>query len=217
MNEQITNISHDLRTPLASILGYFELIESDEVTSDDKKNYLKIIKSRSIMLRNLLDNYYDLVQGESETNALVMQTVNLKKSLIEVASLFYLDFKEAGIELEIDDPLPEISVIADYTQLERVFGNLLRNVVKHGYSTCVIRHKQNKKTITTTIKNKTKPPVAIDIHQVFNRSYSADKTRMNGNTGIGLTITKVILEKMGHTISAEIFDDWFIITLEWKV
>lgn len=214
LKEQITNVSHDLRTPLASILGYFELMNGD-ITTDEKEQYLNIIKKRAKLLQDLLDNYYDLVQAELEQQELQMNTLDVGKLINDVLATFYYDFSDSGIAVEIEGGSKGLTIMADEILLQRVFVNLLQNVLNHGCEQCLISHKSQNRTI---IKNKVISVKQVEIKKVFNRLYSADKTRNTGNTGIGLTITKLLLEKMGHQISAELTEDgWFLIEIVWQI
>jgi len=218
IKEQITNISHDLRTPLASILGFFELIEDACVTDEEKEQYLNTIKRRAELLRNLLDNYYDLAQIESEKRELQMNRVNVGELLIDVLAIFYYDFTDKEIVVDIIGELEHFQVLADKELLQRVFVNLVQNVLKHGHERCEIIHESRENQVYTIIKNKIAIGNQVEIKKVFNRLYSADKTRNLGNTGIGLTIAKLLIEKMGHDVQAELTDDnWFLIKINWQI
>jgi len=217
IKEQITNISHDLRTPLASILGYFELIEDETTTAKEKEQYLTTIKGRAELLRNLLDNYYDLAQIESEQQELQMNLVSVGELFIDVLALFYYDFSDKDMTVEIMGELEQFKVFADKELLQRVFVNLVQNVLKHGSQRCEISHESCENQVCTIIKNKVADGNQVEIKKVFNRLYSADKTRNLGNTGIGLTIAKVLIEKMGHEVQADLTDDnWFSIKIIWQ-
>ena len=214
LKEQITNVSHDLRTPLASILGYFELM-NDIITLDEKEQYLDIVKKRAKLLQTLIDNYYDFVQVELGEQEVQMNNVNISHFLNDVLAALYYDFSDKGIAIEVEGATDEFTVLADEQLIQRVFVNLFQNVLKHGCKACVINHNSNGRTM---IKNKFNSSNQIEIEKVFNRLYSADKTRNNGNTGIGLTITQALLEKMGHKIRAELTEDgWFLIEIIWQL
>lgn len=214
LKEQITNVSHDLRTPLASIIGYFELM-NDDITTNEQEQYLDIIKKRAKLLQQLIDNYYNLVQVELEEQELQMSSVNVINLLNDVLATFYYDFSDKKMIIEFEEKTAELTVLADEQLLQRVFVNLFQNVLKHGSDACVISHNSDGRT---TIKNKFKTISQIEIEKVFNRLYSVDKTRNNGNTGIGLTIAQVLLEKMGHKIRAELTEDsCFLIEIIWQL
>jgi len=218
LKEQVTNVSYDLRTPLASILGYFELIEDPETTVEEKEEYLTIVKRRAELLRNLLDHYYDLAQIESEEQEIQMTLVHVGALLIDVLALFYYDFSDKKMVVEITGELDSFETLADKELLQRVFVNLVQNVLKHGHERCEISHESYENQVCTVIKNKVADGNQVEIKKVFNRLYSADKTRNLGNTGIGLTIAKLLIEKMGHRVEAELTEDgWFSIRVVWQI
>ena len=214
--EQMTNASHDLRTPLASILGYFELLEDETLPPSEKQEYLDMIKKRAKLLKSLLDNYYELSKLESETFLLEMKGIDLEAALSEVLAAFYPDFVRKSIVLDIAPATRRLNIMGDEQTLERILVNLIQNVLQHGSQSCSLFHTiQENGVIITTISNRVLQPEKIEIDKVFNRLYSVDRTRSFGNTGIGLTIAKLLLEKIGHSLEAALEDDQFIITIKW--
>ena len=216
LKEQMTNISHDLRTPLASILGYFELINDKETTKGEQEEYLGMIQKRALLLRNLLDNYYDLARLESEQQSLVMESLDVNHLLNEILATFYYDFTNKEIAIELPNNPPKIKILANEPLLQRALVNLLSNVLKHGCKLCRISHQLAHGQQITTIANKVSHPEKIMIERVFGRSYSGSKSRTSQNTGIGLTVTKLLLEKMGHQVRAELIEDEFAIFIDWR-
>ncbi len=217
LKEQMTNISHDLRTPLASILGYFELMNDEETTEEEKQQYLKVIQKRSKLLQVLIANYYDLARIESDEYPLQMRTIHVNTMLAEILATFYYDFSNKCMNVEVSQDSPSLHVLADEKMLHRVFINLIQNVLKHGCEECKIAHQINDNHGFTKITNKTSKVEDMEIEQVFTRLYSLDKTRNTGSAGIGLTIAHLLLEKMGHQITADIDEDgWFSITIYWN-
>ena len=217
LKEQMMNIFHDIRTPLASILGYFELLSDKTTTEEEQKRYLQVIQKRAQLLRILLYNYYDLAQVESDELSLQLTSVDVRAVFAEILATFYDDFSKKGIKVEVSQDVLNGKVIADKELLNRVFINLIQNILKHGQEECRIIHQNSDNQFLTQITNKVANPDPIEIDQVFNRLYSADKTRNAGNTGIGLTIAQILLKKMGHQIDAKLTEKgWFTITIHWK-
>jgi len=218
LKEQMTNISHDLRTPLASILGYFELMSDKEATEKEKQRYLEMIQKRARLLQILIANYYDLARIESNEYPLQMRTINVNAALAEILATFYYDFSTKHLEVKVIQKGCSLNVLADEKMLHRVFINLIQNVLKHGIEECRIIHQAGDNQAFTKIMNKTSKTGHVDIGQVFNRLYSLDKTRNSENTGIGLTIAHLLIEKMGHKIAAKLSEDgWFSIIIYWKL
>lgn len=217
LKEQMTNISHDLRTPLASILGYFELMNDEEATEEETQQYLKMIQKRAKLLQVLLANYYDLARIESDEYPLQMRSIDASAMLAEILATFYYDFSNKNMKVEVIQDIPSLNVLADEKMLHRVFINIIQNVLKHGREECRIVHQANNNQMVTKIMNKISESADIDIEQVFARLYSLDKARSSGSTGIGLTIAHILIEKMGHEIDAELNEEgWFSIIIYWK-
>jgi len=217
LKEQMTHISHDLRTPLASILGYFELMNDAAASTVEKNQYLKMIEKRAQLLQALLTHYYDLARIESSEYHVQMSNVEVGALLAETLALFYSDFSNKQIDVKVNQEHAALNTSGDRDMLRRVFVNLIENVLKHGVKQCKIIHQINDEQAWTTIMNQTAKPNQIVIEQVFNRLYTADLTRNFNNTGIGLTIVQLLLEKMGHQVSAQLSEaGWFSIVIHWR-
>lgn len=216
--EQITNISHDLRTPLASILGYFELINHEEIDEGSKAHYLGVVQKRAHLLQTLLNHYYELTKIDSDALTLQMSLVDVGELLAEVLVTFYDDFSSKQMKVEVIQKLETLKIVADNGQLQHVFINLIQNVLQHGCEQCRVVHEIQRNQTVTMVMNKVLNPEQIEIMKVFNRLYTTDKTRNSQNTGLGLTITQLLIEKMGHQINAALSESgWFVITIIWQV
>ena len=132
IRRQISNISHDLRTPLTSILGYLQLLEGDTLTPEERREYLVIVQGRAKALQSLITSFYDLSRLEGEEYPLSRERVDLYHVLSELVAEFYNDFEGSGFTMtvELQEGLPP--VIADASGVLRVFTNLIRNALEHG-------------------------------------------------------------------------------------
>ena len=132
LRRQIANISHDLRTPLTSILGYLQLLEGEELPPERRAEYLAIVAGRAKTLQTLITSFYDLSRLEGGEYPLERQKVDLRPVLSQLLAAFYGDFTQAGFEVEVE--LPDIlpPVQADPGGVLRIFTNLLRNALDHG-------------------------------------------------------------------------------------
>lgn len=216
MKESIANISHDLRTPLTSIIGYMQLIEDDNLSDSEKKEYIQIVKKRAKNLQILIESFYDLSRLESREYRLKFESVDLSKILCDTLASFYNDFLKAGIEptIEIDKKLPE--VIADENAVKRVISNLTLNIIKHAKGSTEISLKKQGQFIVMKFKNAAPDLKKEDCGHLFDRFFMADRTRNGNNTGLGLTIAKELVEQMENSIYAELIDGNLVITIRWK-
>lgn len=199
LRNTITNLSHDLRTPITSMVGYIQLLSKEDTLTDKQKEYLAIIESRIQTLRGLVEQLfqYSLVY-EQELPEFKKEDVRLV--LEEALLLFYKDFEAKGITLKLeltDEPM--IREI-DRLSLKRVFMNIIKNALKHGKEEVEITQTDHQ----IIFKNKTNGIDHIDIGKLFNRFFTLAKERQTESYGLGLTIAKLLIEKMGYHIAAEL-------------
>ncbi len=215
LRKQIANISHDLRTPLTSILGYVQLIKDKSTSEEEKQEYLDIIEKRSKVLQNLITSFYDL--SRLEANDLEFKKVNVESLLREIVAAFYNDFidKDFKVEVDLQEKLP--AIIADENAVIRIFTNIFQNALKHGNKTMSICQRQVDGLIISTFSNRVENFTQEDLEHVFDRFFTADRMRTGQNTGLGLTIVKKLTESMGHEVSASLEDEVFTIQVRFKL
>ena len=137
LRRQIANVSHDLRTPLTSILGYLQLLEDEALPAAERREYLTVVASRAKALQSLITSFYDLSRLESGEYPLRREKVDLYTSLSGLLAAFYNDFTDAGFDVTVDLAQGLPSVTADPSGVLRVFTNLLRNALDRDRWRCV--------------------------------------------------------------------------------
>lgn len=196
LKEAVTNISHDLRTPLTAICGYIDLLEAEEMTENTKR-YLAQIKERTEALKALTEELfrYSVVSSVSEMN---YETVNVGKALEEALLSFYGAFGQKNITPQIS--LPEDAVVRtlDAAALSRVFENIIGNALKYSDGDFYV---MMEKTGVITFSNTSSALSSVDVGKLFDRFFTVDSARKT--TGLGLSIAKLLTERMGGAISAE--------------
>ena len=216
LRASITNMSHDLRTPLTSIMGYLQMIKSEKSSETDKKEYMDIVEKRTKSLQQLISSFYDLSRIEGNEYKFNYKKVNLSNILCENIALFYNDFINNNIEpvIEIEEGIKEI--ISDERAITRIFSNLIGNMIKHGENFVKITLKQENDMIITEFINKATGLTEENVDKLFDRFYTVDNSRSNKNTGLGLYITRILVEKLGHNIKANLKGDNLVISIAWK-
>lgn len=216
LRASITNMSHDLRTPLTSIMGYLQMIKSEKSSETDKKEYMDIVEKRTRSLQQLISSFYDLSRIEGNEYNFNYKKVNLSNVLCENIALFYNDFINNSIEpvIEIEEGIKEI--ISDEGAITRIFSNLIGNMIKHGENFVKITLKQENDVIITEFINKATGLTQENVDKLFDRFYTVDNSRSDRNTGLGLYITKILVEKLGHNIKANLKEDNLVISITWK-
>ncbi|MPM15968.1 Adaptive-response sensory-kinase SasA [bioreactor metagenome] len=217
LRRQIANVSHDLRTPLTSILGYLQLLEGENLTKAERSEYLNIVKERAQALQALITSFYDLTRLEGGEYPLTREPVDLRRMLGDLIAAFYGDFTQKGMEVSahLADNAP--AVYADANAVTRVFTNLIGNALKHGNSTVTILLYRDKNRVITSFSNEAPGLKNEDVAHLFDRFYTADKMRSGQNTGLGLAIVKALVEQMGHRVAASLNNGIFTVSVFWKI
>lgn len=217
LRASISNMSHDLRTPLTSIMGYLQLVKSAKSSDEDTEKYLNIIENRTKALQALITSFYEISRIEGNEYKFEYKKLSLSDLLCENIALFYNDFINAAIEpiIEIDEKTTEI--ITDQNAVNRIFSNLINNMLKHGKKFVKITLKEKDNVIVTEFINEAKNLTQSDIERLFDRFYTADKSRSDKNTGLGLCITKTLVNRLGNDIKAELKDGNLIISIAWRI
>lgn len=215
--DEIANISHDLRTPLTSILGYLQLAQTEDCTEEERKEYLRIAENRAHSLQTLLVGFYNLSRLGADGYPLKPEAVLAGEILCQLAADYYGDFTAAGMEPSLQLPGDLPPVWADRNGMARVFGNLMQNAIKHGSRTLFIRGRQVGDAVEILFSNEAPGLKEEDVRQLFDRFFTADRMRTGQNTGLGLAIVKALCEKMGGQVEASLSDGVLTFTTRWKV
>ncbi len=215
LRRQIANVSHDLRTPLTSILGYLQLLEQEELSEEDRKSYLDIIENRARVLQSLITSFYDLSRLEAGEYPITREIVDLKEVIGTLLAAFY-DELEGKFQVEVDLPETLPSVWGDRAALERVYTNLIRNALEHGTGTLTIQARCLGQEVETCFSNGGAALKGDDLPHVFDRFFTKDKIRTGHNTGLGLAIVKALAQQMKGRVWAELDGDRFSVLLSWK-
>ena len=198
-NELITNVAHDLRTPLTTIVGYLELIKDDTALSkEDVHKYSGIAYEKSIRLQEMMDDLFEFTKLDNADIKLNKSMINLSGLIMQMTDEFYPSFKDCNITPIVDLPEENIYVQGDGQLLARVFDNLISNALKYGYhnTDLKIEVSGDEKYATVKVINHGDTIAPDDIPLLFNKFYRTDSSRNSktGGTGLGLAITKNIVD-----------------------
>jgi signal transduction histidine kinase len=217
LKQAIANISHDLRTPLTSVLGYIQLLDSDELSNEDKKSYLAITRNRTKQLQTLLTDFFELSVIDSTDYELRLERLKLNNLVGEILLSYYEMFRERHIEPIIQIAGEALMVIADAKAVTRVIENLIINAIRHSSGNVAVTLEQHLTSVVLTISNDTERLTETDVSHFFDRFYKADQTRSSNNTGLGLSIVQGLMRKMNGEISAELIDNRLYIKCKWPL
>lgn len=197
-NDLITGVSHDLRTPLTSILGFLELIEQDRYRDEvELRYYVDIAYDKTLSLRKLID---DLFEYTRINNGMPLQTAVLDMNgfIRQLAEEFVPTFEREGMLLRVDAEDGDLPVLADGDQLARAYENLIANALQYGKEGVYvdIRVASEDGQVVVQVANCGNPIPEADLPFIFDRFYRGDRSRSKetGGTGLGLAIAKSIIE-----------------------
>ena len=209
LKDAVTNISHDLRTPLTAICGYLDLLDAEEKT-ENAKRYIEQIANRTEALKALTEELfrYSVVSSVSDLN---YEKVNVARVLENSLISFYGAFEQKNITPKIELPEGDVWRTLDRSALSRIFGNIIGNAVKYSDGDFTV-NMTNAGNIVFT--NTASGLSSVDVGKLFDRFYTVDSARRS--TGLGLSIAKLLTERMNGSISAEYRDNKLSIALYFK-
>ena len=209
-NELITNVSHDLRTPLTSILGYVDLLKQNGFEDKEKfVEYISIIDERSKSLNTLINELFEYTKLNSHDIKLNYSTVEICSLVEQLSGEYSLIFKKEGLELISEIPEEDIFVDIDIQMIVRALENLLINAKKYSVrnSQVLVKLLQESNDIVISVENKVENISQDDLDNLFERFYKVDKARKTGDsTGLGLSIVKRVVELHKGLVKAELIN-----------
>lgn len=215
IRREIENISHDLRTPLTSIIGYVELLKEEDISPEDRDDYLQIISKRAKLLQGFIQDFYEIARMEGEDYPFLLEVINVQNTVSEAAVAYYHEFESKHIKVDIQLEERSSVVIADKIQFNRILNNLIQNALKFAEKQFIIKQYTIEGKSCLKFMNDRNQMSQEELHRIFDRFYTGDQTRSQGSSGLGLTITKLLVEKMKGSIEARFEDELFVIELKW--
>jgi Signal transduction histidine kinase len=205
--ELITNVSHDLRTPLTSIMGYMQYMHEERYRDEvELRHYIDIAFRKAQRLNRLVNDLFEYVRMTYGTMKLDREPIDLMELLRQLAAENRLALSESGMKLDIRGPDHPVILSADGDKLMRVFENLLTNAMKYGKDgrKVDVDVQPSDGMVTVRVINYGEPIPAADLPHLFERFYRVEKSRSDekGGTGLGLAIGRSIVELHGGTITA---------------
>lgn len=207
LKNAVTNISHDLRTPLTAICGYLDLLEQEE-KSENAKRYIEVIRNRSEMLMQLTEELFRYSVIMSKNSDMIKESVAINGVLEESIAAFYTALNERGIVPKIELPQDNVIRMLDRSAMARVFSNLLNNAIKYSDGDLEIILSETGKI---TFTNRASELNEVQVGKLFDRFYTVEAARKS--TGLGLAIAKTLVERMNGTISAKYFEEKLVICI----
>ncbi|MBS4211287.1 sensor histidine kinase [Neobacillus rhizophilus] len=215
--ELITNVSHDLRTPLTSIITYTELLKGNDVSEEEKSAYLEIIDRKSKRLKVLIDDLFEVSKMASGSVELVKEKVDLDQLLQQALAEYDETIRASSLQFRVNQAGQPIYALVDGQKLWRVFDNLIGNILKYSHENTrvYISIKTVEHQALITFKNVSKYELSDNVDELFERFKRGDTSRHTDGSGLGLAIVKSIIDLHDGKLDIEADGDLFkvIITL----
>ncbi len=214
--ELITNVSHDLKTPLTSIINYSGLINEESTKDEDIKKYAKVINEKSKKLKVLIENLFELSKATSKNIKLNIQSIDFKEVVNQIAGEWSDKFKEKNLNLILTMPKKDVCIDLDGQQTSRILDNIFSNIYKYALDgTRVYVDLVSKESTILEVKNISKYPLNISSEDLMERFTRGDESRNTEGSGLGLSIAKQLTTIQNGTFDIEILGDVFVVKLEF--
>ena len=211
-----TNLSHDIRTPLTSLDGYFQLMEACE-NVEEQRRYLSIIHERIHSLNEMLEELFMFTKLKNESYRLELTSCCINRILKETVFSYYDDWVRREIQPDIQITEEQLYIDGNKQGLSRIIQNVIKNGLDHGEKKIRIVLKREQNQAVLRISNQVTASEQIDIEHVFDRFYKADAARSKTSTGLGLSIAREFVRRMNGEIGAKIEENEFIVEMSFPI
>ena len=211
-----TNLSHDIRTPLTSLDGYFQLMEACE-NVEEQRRYLNIIHERIHSLNEMLEELFMFTKLKNESYRLELTSCCINRILKETVFSYYDDWVRREIQPDIQITEEQLYIDGNKQGLSRIIQNVIKNGLDHGEKKIRIVLKREQNQAVLRISNQVTASEQIDIEHVFDRFYKADAARSKTSTGLGLSIAIEFVRRMNGEIGAKIEENEFIVEMSFPI
>lgn len=211
-----TNLSHDIRTPLTSLDGYFQLMEACE-NVEEQRRYLNIIHERIHSLNEMLEELFMFTKLKNESYRLELTSCCINRILKETVFSYYDEWVRREIQPDIQITEEQLYIDGNKQGLSRIIQNVIKNGLDHGEKKIRIVLKREQNRAVLRISNQVIASEQIDIEHVFDRFYKADAARSKTSTGLGLSIAREFVRRMNGEIGAKIEENEFIVEMSFPI
>ena len=213
--ELITNVSHDLKTPLTSIISYVDLLERRNDLPPEAVDYVKIISKKAVRLKNMVYDVFELAKTASGELVIAKASLSLNKLIVQTLTDMEDTVKKSGLDIKLKIPEKDVLIISDGSRMYRVMQNIMENALK--YSRIYITEFTEKNTVKLTIKNTASYEMDFTEEEILERFVRGDKSRNTDGNGLGLSIAKEFTAVCGGTFNIKIDGDQFNVIISFPI
>ena len=215
--ELITNVSHDIKTPLTSIVNYVDLLQKEEPKTEKQQEYLEVLSRQSGKLKKLIEDLIEASKASSGALAVDLQPCDLSVLLDQTAGEYAERLEKAQLELVLQKPDTPVTVMADGRHLWRVFDNLMNNIVKYALpgTRVYLRLQESGGAAEVTFRNISREPLTMDARELTERFVRGDASRHTEGNGLGLAIAMSLMRLQKGEMDIDLDGDLFKVTLRF--
>ncbi len=216
--ELITNVSHDIKTPLTSIINYVDLLEKEEIDNEKAREYLEVLSRQSARLKKLIDDLMEASKASTGNLNVSLERCELGVLIDQCAGEYAEKLKAAGLELVVTKPEEPVTIMADGRHMWRVFDNLLNNVCKYAMAGTRVYINMDKEAgrATVTFRNISAQQLNISGDELMERFVRGDSSRNTEGSGLGLSIARSLVQLQKGELELTVDGDLFKVTLKFK-
>ena len=216
--ELITNVSHDIKTPLTSIINYVDLLEKEEIDNEKAREYLEVLSRQSARLKKLIDDLIEASKASTGNLNVSLERCELGVLIDQCAGEYAEKLKAAGLELVVTKPKEPVTIMADGRHMWRVFDNLLNNVCKYAMAGTRVYINLDKEAgrATVTFRNISAQQLNISGEELMERFVRGDSSRNTEGSGLGLSIARSLVQLQKGELELTVDGDLFKVTLKFR-
>ncbi|EEV01041.1 sensor histidine kinase [Roseburia intestinalis] len=213
--ELITNVSHDIKTPLTSIINYVDLLEKEDLHNETAQEYLEVLERQSSRLKKLIEDLIEASKASTGNLPVHLERLEAGIFMTQTVGEFEEKTKEAGLDLVIEKPETQVYIMADSRHFWRVIDNLMNNICKYAQSgtRVYINLEVKEAQVSITFRNTSKYPLNISSDELMERFVRGDASRNTEGSGLGLSIANSLMDLMGGTFRLYVDGDLFKVVL----
>jgi len=217
--ELITNVSHDIKTPLTSIINYVDLLKKENIKNEKAKEYLEVLEVKSQRLKKLIEDLIEASKASSGNIKLEKQLININELIKQVTGEFEDKFNNKNLEVIVDYLKEDVKILADNRYIYRIIENLYSNISKYALenSRVYVDIKKDDNKVNIAIKNISKERLNISEEELMQRFVRGDSSRNTEGSGLGLSIATSLTELQGGKFNIYLDGDLFKVVLEFEV
>jgi signal transduction histidine kinase len=215
--ELITNVSHDLKTPLTSIINYVDLLKRKDLSKEDSQDYVEVLDKKTQRMKVLIEDLFEASKLSSGSVELTIERIDVGALLYQALAEFDEKIKNSSLTFKVNAKKQKFYADLDGNKTWRVFENLISNILKYSQANTRVyidlEEKQNR--VILTMKNVSAYELDFDTGELFERFKRGDQSRSTEGSGLGLSIAKSIVTLQGGKLSIEIDGDLFKVIIEF--